>query len=63
MPPTEDLTELIVAITGLVAAAAGLIAAFRQVHARIDQSDDALINHIHLAESSSTKVLPPDNPE
>ncbi len=62
MLTANDLTAIIVAITGLIVATTALIAAFRQIHARVDQTDDALLNHTHPAESSSTKVPPPPNP-
>lgn len=61
MLSTEDLTEIIIAVTGLVAAVAGLVSAFRSVHGRIDQNVYDIRQLQEEKDSSSPKVLLPPN--
>lgn len=58
----DQITALIIALTGLIAAVTGLIVAVRQVNIRVDGVDTTLAAHEHVVESSSPKVLPPNNP-
>lgn len=62
MLSADEITALIIALTGLIAAVTGLIVAVRQINVRIDGVDTTLAAHEHVGESSSTKVLPPNNP-
>jgi len=61
MLSVEDLTALIIALTGLLASAAALVGAFRNVHDRIDENTRKITALEDISPSSSTKVLPPDN--
>lgn len=63
MPSIEDITALLVAVSGVLAAAAVLVRAFHDVHDRIDQNSADIAEIGSYLKSSSPKVLPPDNSE